>query len=297
MEALMSEISVLVVDDDKIICKLLEYNLKNIGYNPIITNSVCKAKEAIEKNIPDLIISDIMMPETNGIEFRKYVKTIPQLQFTPFVFLSARSFENEIVDGFELDVDDYITKPFNITLFNARLKALLKQYSQYKTRYQIDLLTGLLNRFAFDEKLNWELKRLNRYGGKLAVLALDIDKFKLINDNYGHQIGDVALKKLGEIILKSFRNSDFAGRPGGDEMIVVMLETAKDDAYLTSEQFRQKVAAIDIDGIKFTISGGIAVFPNDGTDSKTLLKKADDMLYEAKENGRNRIACKKANHK
>jgi diguanylate cyclase (GGDEF)-like protein len=286
----MSEISVLVVDDDKNIRDLLDYNLKQIGYDTIIVENVHKAKEAIDLTIPDLIIADVMMPDIDGIEFRKYVKSISQLQFTPFVFLTVKNSEKDIVEGFGLDVDDYITKPFNMTLFVARLKSLVKQYQRYRKLYRYDALTGLLNRYAFEEKFDWELRRLNRYGGILSLLALDIDEFKLINDRYGHQKGDAVLKTLGDIVKLSFRDCDFAGRPGGDEMIVAMPETSKEGAYLASERFRKRVEKVtNVNSVRFTISGGIAIFPGDGRNSKTLLKKADNKLYEAKHNGRNQI--------
>jgi len=156
-----------------------------------------------------------------------------------------------------------------------------------------DGLTGLFNRRFFDEALEGEMKRAQRYEGSFSLIFFDLDNFKKLNDTYGHQAGDMTLKKTAEIMLTEKRTEDLACRYGGEELVLILPETTKVNALVIAERIRQKVEELELvfEGKQFSVtsSGGVASYPADAKDVKTLLNMADVALYQAKENGKNRI--------
>ena len=162
----------------------------------------------------------------------------------------------------------------------------------HASRY--DGLTGLLNRPALDEALEREINRARRHDQDLSVLFLDLDRFKKVNDTYGHLAGDVALQKVSQTILKTIRAEDIAGRYGGEEMVVISPETRKTDAMRVGQRIRHKIAQtpIQFNGATFnlTISGGLAAYPVDAQSAKALLSSADQAVQKAKMAGRDTIS-------
>ena len=158
----------------------------------------------------------------------------------------------------------------------------------------LDSLTGLLNRFAFDEALTREVSRAKRHDSNLTLLFFDLDDFKHVNDTMGHLAGDEVLKRVGEIIMLEKRSEDIGARYGGEELTILLPETSKVDGWLLGERIRQKIEQDEIhyEGkkIKITLSGGLASFPIDAYDGRTLLKNADRAMYRAKSFGKNNIS-------
>src|SRR5580698_140822 len=160
-----------------------------------------------------------------------------------------------------------------------------------------DPLTGLFNRGYVDDRLNVELSRARRYGKTLTVAVIDADRFKSLNDAHGHQAGDLALRKIGLLLQDSFRQSDTAGRYGGEEFVVILPETDLEDAEQKLESLRESVAASPMpfgphkEQIHITISAGLACFPEDGKDVAELFALADERMFQAKRDGRNRIVA------
>jgi diguanylate cyclase (GGDEF)-like protein len=158
-----------------------------------------------------------------------------------------------------------------------------------------DPLTGLFNRGYVDDRLAMELSRARRYGNPLTVAVIDADRFKSLNDTHGHAAGDVVLKEIANLLRTSFRQSDTSGRYGGEEFVVILPETDLESARRKVETLRQKMAgtpfAVAPSGplIQVTISAGLASFPQDGEDAEQLFAVADDRMFEAKANGRNRV--------
>lgn len=158
-----------------------------------------------------------------------------------------------------------------------------------------DHLTGLFNRAYADDRLAIELSRARRYGTALTVAVIDADRFKALNDTHGHLVGDIVLKKIGELILRSFRQSDTAGRYGGEEFVLILPETDIETGWRKLELLRELVAttliAVDQHGqnVQVTISAGLASFPEDGDDAATLFATADERMFAAKREGRNRV--------
>jgi len=159
---------------------------------------------------------------------------------------------------------------------------------------RFDSLTGLYNRQSFDESLEREINRGKRHGKELSILFLDLDDFKEVNDSFGHQTGDEVLKQVAKIVLNEKRSEDLAARYGGEEIVLILPETGKVDSLVLGERVRKRVEEmrIDLNGntVRITISGGLASFPENATDAKSLLKCADNALYTAKGSGKNGIS-------
>jgi two-component system cell cycle response regulator len=158
-----------------------------------------------------------------------------------------------------------------------------------------DPLTGLFNRGYVDDRFAVELSRARRYGNVLTIAVIDADRFKLLNDTYGHQAGDQVLRKIGLLLQDSFRQSDTAGRYGGEEFVVILPETDLEAAEQKLESLRESVASAPVmlgphkESVQITISAGLACFPDDGKDAAELFALADERMFQAKRDGRNRI--------
>lgn len=175
---------------------------------------------------------------------------------------------------------------------NAALENLNKAFQALAIR---DQLTGLFNRRYFDEAITAEVARASRYGRDLSVIFLDVDFFKKYNDQYGHQHGDIVLKKISQIIKLNIREIDIATRYGGEEFVVILPETPKDDAYTVAEKIRQSVEETAASAIgnrnapAITVSAGVASLGQEIMNVHQLIAKADQAVYEAKRTGRNAV--------
>jgi diguanylate cyclase (GGDEF)-like protein len=190
-----------------------------------------------------------------------------------------------------------------IMLIAAALSVALVARSQ--TLLQLatsDPLTGLLNRGYVDDRFAIELSRARRYRTPLTIAVIDADRFKFLNDTYGHPMGDLVLRKLGEIFRESFRQSDTAGRYGGEEFVVILPETELETAQQKLESVRELVAQTSFElpkrgqkvRVQVTISAGLASFPQDGETTSELFALADDRMFQAKNQGRNRVVTSNA---
>ncbi len=161
-------------------------------------------------------------------------------------------------------------------------------YSQLKIQVIKDFLTGLFNRRYLEEILRWEIEFSKRYGHPLSVILLDVDNFKCINDKYGHQTGDLVLKKLAELLKKNLRKSDIVARYGGEEFIIILPDTDIKGAVKVAEKLRKAIEKLSINGIKITASFGVSQLKDDD-DIQKLIKRADKALYIAKRSGKNTV--------
>lgn len=198
-----------------------------------------------------------------------------------------------------IGADDYITKPFNYELFLARLKTNIRSFllmrelkrksEQMEKMAVTDPLTNLYNRRHIYDRLRQEGEKCERYSSRFSVLMLDIDNFKRINDSYGHQFGDMVLKKVADAVTSSVRNVDIAARYGGEEFMIILPEIQIKGALTVAERIREKISEIktEVNDLKITVSGGVAEFS--GGSVEDLVRKVDELLYNAKECGRNCI--------
>ncbi len=185
---------------------------------------------------------------------------------------------------------DHYTRERDLLL--ADLRGLNLVLQDLATR---DPLTGLYNHGFFQERLDQEINRASRSGSRLALAMLDLDRFKQVNDTFGHQVGDEVLRQLAHILRESLRSSDLAARYGGEEIAIIFPETDADGALAVLERIRQLLesAAIDVPGghklTGITLSAGVATYPDAASNRQSLIRAADDALYAAKAAGRNRV--------
>ena len=209
------------------------------------------------------------------------------------VFVTAQEDDEEEEKGLSIGATDYIRKPFTFGIVLARVKNILKMQEMKKELERLaytDPLTSAFNRRYFLSAAKKEILRSSRYGHSLTLLMVDIDHFKSVNDTYGHDIGDEALKITVTTILKALRSEDILGRFGGEEFIILLPETNAVGAELVAQRIRQVVSEIIINtgqkAVSFTVSVGVAEIKKNET-IEEMQKRADEALYKAKENGRN----------
>lgn len=300
--------SVLIIDDsdavrEKIIKVLESFNLFVRYYEA--EDGLEGFKKLLSSPV-DIILCDLEMPRIDGFKFLSMMKSRPDLQDTPVLMLTGMNDRDLKIKGLEQGASDYITKPFDPEELVARVKVHLKiknlQDDLKRTNELLlelsntDHLTGLFNRRYLMEALDKEVQRSSRKGGSLSLLLLDIDHFKQVNDTYGHLQGDAVLQKVAQQLQKELRTYDIAARYGGEEFIAVLPDATMKEAAFVAERIRASVQASRFNGalapLNLTVSLGVALYTlNDGTTIDTFIKRADDALYRAKANGRNRVEC------
>lgn len=297
--------TILIVEDDEKDALLLQ---KQIEHEPFLVKRVASGEAAVAEalNKPtDLILLDIMLPGMDGFEVCQRLKGDDQTKNIQIAMItSLRDLEYRI-RGTEQGADDYLVKPVESRELKARVNALLKKKSyidKLHSRYEealnraiSDGLTGLFNHAYFKRFFELEIKRSLRQKHPISLLLLDLDNFKQVNDRLGHLTGDRVLVEVAKAIKNTVREVDFAARYGGEEFAVILpyadMETARDVA----ERIRQAIYTnTGLHGSKTRIqpisaSIGIALFPDDGLDIEVLIRKADEMMYLAKQCGKNQV--------
>lgn len=291
---------VLAIDDSPDIHHLLRVRLKHLGVD---FESAFNANDGINKAEtvrPDLILLDVCMPDANGIEVCRTIKNRPELASIPIIFLTGTADVAHKVEGFEAGAVDYIEKPFEPEELNARVRAALRTkryFDLLSQRAMIDGLTGLWNRTHFDQRLVEEVAGSQRYDRPLSLVMVDVDRFKSINDSYGHPFGDEVLQQVGDVLLRNARTSDSACRYGGEEFAIILRETDIEGALVVAERLRVQIAELPFKrkghDVKVTASFGVSANslcrnPCEFTKS-WMIDSADRALYQAKQQGRNRV--------
>ena len=273
---------------------LLAVALEMAGYEVRTANDGVEGLAAIESYQPDLIITDVMMPKMDGYELARKVRANPQTRFTPIIIqTAARSEAQDHRRGSEVGALGYITDPTDIDLLLARARTLL-DFKQYLDTCEeeafTDHLTGLANRRRFERQLEREITRTLRYSRPFCLLLLDIDHFKQVNDTYGHEAGDEAIRLLASKLQAGTRGIDLAARIGGEEFAVILPETDFEGGLDVAERLRVAIKESQIPAVgQITASFGVAEFPLCATTGRELMAVADVALYEAKRNGRDRV--------
>ena len=290
-------LTVLVIEDHPDQRDLLAIVLQREGYRVVTAANGLEALDKLETENVQIALSDIMMPKMDGFELIKQVRSKPSLKSIYLILITARIQEGDRVRGLDLGADDYITKPFSFSELLARIRvgSRVVQYQQHlEYQTQVDSLTGLFNRRAFETKMNEEFERSKRYHNPLSVLILDIDNFKIINDTYGHHGGDAALVKISETLRERTRQSDFPSRFGGEEFVLVLPETDQDNAVQVAHKVHESIrsSSFGTTARPFTLTVSIGVSSTSArfySDWKELIADADRALYIAKNTGKDRI--------
>ncbi|MDR0324078.1 MAG: diguanylate cyclase [Treponema sp.] len=289
---------ILVVDDEKMNIATLAQFLKP-QYEIIVAVDGPSALEVAETQSPDLILLDVVMPDMNGFEVLAKLKYSAVTINIPVIFITGLDSAKDEEKGLLLGAVDYIAKPFNKSVVKARINTHIKMAEYIHTIEKLcllDALTGLPNRRGFDSRFDLELARAHRDKTPLGVILLDIDRFKLYNDTYGHPQGDVLLKSIANVLHETVsRSVDFTSRWGGEEFIVLLPSTDKEGTGKIAEQIRNNVKKTIVpyaDGISTSVTvsiGGVSVIPDDGYSSAAFVSCVDKLLYKAKDNGRDQV--------
>ncbi|HJR64004.1 MAG TPA: diguanylate cyclase [Gemmatimonadaceae bacterium] len=295
---------ILIVDDQEDNVEVLRARLESSGYRTLCATDGERALELVATSPPDLILLDVMMPQMDGYEVARRIKSDKNLPFIPIIMQTALDSVESKVEGLGAGADDYITKPINFAELEARVRSMLRikglqrdlatANAELLRMAVTDGLTGLDNRRHVEERLREMFEHAIRFQEPLACAMFDLDHFKSVNDTYGHLAGDAVLKQLAALLRRAVREVDRVGRYGGEEFMVILPGAASDAAVTFAERARQEVEdyVFTFDGgtLRRTLSCGVAAWPHPRIRHRDeLVKAADDALYVAKELGRNRV--------
>lgn len=291
---------ILIVDDNEMELLVFRASLKE----HITTSFASSAKEALRslrhKDLPDLIILDVVMPDMNGFELCRKLKNDYHTKNIPIIFLSGQNNLEAKAEAFEAGAVDYVTKPFFPAELEYRIQHQLRMINERRRLVDLaytDELTGLANRRAYNQTLSDEWSRCMRHKQAITMMLLDIDNFKEYNDGYGHDAGDVAIKKVADEFAKlAVRAGDKCARFGGEELVLLLPECNEQGAMKKAEQAVSSIAALGIAYSQsmhskvMTVSVGVATaYPSQEIDTLAFFKATDEALYFSKSHGKNRF--------
>lgn len=282
---------VLVADDDRLIRSALTNVLQASGYRVIEADSGTRVLELVERTVPDLILLDGLMPGMSGFDVCEELRRRNAFEHVPILIVTALEDAQSIERAMNVGATDLIGKPIVFSILKKRIERLLES-NRIKLQAQHlairDTLTGLANRTTLVERVEATIASTSM-GRESALLYVDLDRFKLINDSYGHDTGDLLLKAVADRIMRCVRGNDVVARMGGDEFAILLTEISESNsagkvARKVLDRFSQPFSFMGTE-VYVTPSIGISVCPRDGTDSSTLIKHADTAMYKAKEKG------------
>ncbi len=292
---------VLVADDSAVYRKLLEQALSG-DYSILMAHSAEQALEIFDRERPSLVITDWVMPDMTGIELCQRIRSNQHAPYTYVILLTTVAEKENIVLGLSAGADDYLTKPFHQQELVARVRVgsrLIELHRQLEAKNRLleelaltDPLTKLPNRRAIEDWARRQLSGAARHGFPFWVVLIDLDHFKRVNDTYGHDAGDMVLKRFGEVLKTNTRLSDICGRIGGEEFLQVLTYADEPSVRMVIERVRKQFAAEAFPSggntIHVTASFGVAGFQGRTPPPfSELVTQADAALYRAKNSGRN----------
>lgn len=298
---------ILVAEDDPITRKLILRTLKEQPQQLLSAGDGVEAWEIYEQERPELIVTDWLMPGLDGLELLKRIRASNQdRSIQPYILmLTAKAETSDLKAGFDEGASDFISKPFQPIELTARLgvgiqnQTLARELEQARRESEhlalTDPLTGLMNRRALLDMLRTDEDRALRGRQPLSVILTDVDRFKSVNDDYGHNTGDRALQVVSDALRAGVRTGDHVGRWGGEEFLILLPDTDLIQAAEVAERCRTLLTRQQVrcdDGSMMRISSSFGVASADGVqrpDVMELVNQADKALYWAKEAGRNRV--------
>jgi diguanylate cyclase (GGDEF)-like protein len=298
----MPHLKIVVADDSAIYRKLLQNTLASKGYEIFVAQDGREALDLVAVHKPAVVITDWEMPDLTGLELCSQIRKSSE-SFTYIILLTTNNQKDQIIEGLRSGADDYLTKPFHSGELLARLavgrrladlhREILSKNKLLQELSLTDPLTGLPNRRALEEWAPRELRAAARHDFPFWVAVADIDRFKTINDTYGHAAGDLVLKSFAAILKRHTRASNISARIGGEEFVFALSHVDQAGVLTAVERLRQGLAQERFPfapSIAITASFGVAGFHSKATiDFEALLQWADSALYVAKNGGRNRI--------
>lgn len=285
-------IRVLVVDDDAALASYYDLVLRQAGMETQVFTDPFQLYGSLAEINPDVILMDLHMPDCTGEELSRAIRQQQAFLGVPIVFLSNETDRARQLVAMHAGGDDFLTKPVDPAHLVSAIAARAARARQLRAYLVRDGLTGLLNHTATNQRLDAELARARRGAGVVTLAMIDIDRFKAVNDTYGHPCGDRVIKSLARLLQQRLRQSDVVGRYGGEEFVVVFADADTGSAAAVLDDVREAFARIrhaaGTTEFSVTFSAGIAAFPA-FPDAAAILDAADRALYQAKNAGRNRV--------
>jgi len=304
---------VLVVDDSKTIREVVASCVTALGHEVLQAESGEQAIDRVVENDVDLVLMDVEMAGINGFDTTRKIREMVGIDWFPIIFITSKIDDESFANGILAGGDAYLVKPINPVRLQLTITAMERIYAmrqklqtvqkelliankKFKVLALYDELTGLANRRSFDDTLERQFKLAKRNKNPLSLIMCDIDFFKIYNDSHGHQQGDKCLVAIAKIIGSvPSRPTDRACRYGGEEFTVILPETDLQGGLYVAEKLRRLIVdeKIKHGGSKVasyvTLSLGLVTYTGQCSTQAELLKMADDALYRAKDNGRNRV--------
>ncbi|MBK9710318.1 MAG: diguanylate cyclase [Kouleothrix sp.] len=286
---------VLIVDDDPVQRRILRSQLVRLGYDVREAADGDQAWTQLQQESAPIVITDWMMPQLDGPALIAQIRAAELPGYTYVILLTAKDHREDVVIGLEAGADDYLTKPCDAHELRARVAIgarIVDLERRLRAARDTDVLTGLRNRGAIAAAAEAELARSQRSTQPLSVALLDIDHFKLVNDRYGHQAGDQALRLVANVVRQHVRPYDVVGRWGGEELLLVLADTTLAAATTVAERVRAKIAATPLswsEGSQIAVTASLGVVSTETSGAITLeqlVHDADAALYRAKADGR-----------
>ena len=283
---------VVLADDDPSIRLMIRHVLESEEFDIVEAADGLEAIKAVEKHHPALVLLDAVMPGIDGFTTCKQIKDKGHTDI-PVMMITGLDDDASVERAYDVGAIDYITKPIKWAVLKHRVKSVVDAVvSERKVQLLAyrDTLTNLPNRLLFADRLEHALIRAHRHRESVALMLIDIDDFKLVNDSFGHEAGDKLIKAIGDLLTKSLRRADTVARLGGDEFAVIVEDVdGPEDAISIADNLTTILAhnvKLDNQETYTGASIGIALYPEDGEDARTLLKNSDTALFRAKERGR-----------
>jgi two-component system cell cycle response regulator len=299
-----NDFKLLIVDDSPVYRRILKDTLAEQRYSTFFAKNGLEAMNLFAEQQPDLVITDWMMADVPGVELCRRMREGLKGSYAYIIILTGITDKREISTGLSAGADDYLTKPFSPEELRARVEVgcrIIEFHRQIEAKTRLleelaltDVLTGLPNRRAIEIWAHREIAGAIRHGFELCVVMADLDRFKLLNDSFGHEAGDTVLRRFAQILKDNCRTSNICGRIGGEEFLMGLTHSDMKGAAIATEHIREnlaeKVFTFGADEIVVTASFGIASLRRESEDYSQLVCRADKALYSAKQSGRNRIA-------
>ena len=296
---------ILIADDSIVSRHLLDATLRKWGYDVVVASDGIEAWNHLQKeDAPSLAILDWVMPGLTGPEVCHLVRKRARERYTYLLLLTSKSLKEDLIEGMEAGADDYITKPFDQHELKVRLRAgtrivelqteLLTAREALRDQATRDFLTCIWNRSSILDILDRELARSERENRPVGLVMADLDKFKAVNDTYGHCAGDALLKEAVRRMQSSIRSYDSIGRYGGEEFLIVLPGCDEACTFGQAERLRRQLRSEEMriaeEPYTLTASfGATSLPPGCKVPGDMLIRTADEALYRAKREGRDRV--------
>jgi diguanylate cyclase (GGDEF)-like protein len=296
---------VLLVEDDPVSAYLIQqmFHAQNLPLDHATNGAI--ALDMHRQNRYRLVLSDWMMPEMNGVDLCRAFRQLGG-PYVYFILCTSKGQKSDRVEAYDAGVDDFMTKPLDRNELHIRLRVALRileaeevvqrQKAELEAMNEklnhlaeTDALTGLYNRRRFQEMLEEAIDEHRRAHDSLSLVLMDIDRFKSLNDEFGHLAGDAALKQVAAVLMENARRHELPARYGGEEFAIILQRCSRFEALIAAERFREAIEKMEWPTRKITASFGVATADDQVASLNDLVSAADQALYLAKVNGRNRV--------